>query len=758
MAQAPSASRIVQAVTHQVFYRTWRSPSQPLGPWVWDPRLRCDQVKLAAGPHPGFARLSVIRPGRLMPVEQLLDMYALDDHVRVVMQPPANPAVAADVPAQTRGFTLFEGFISRQPFRMVGASGSRSEDEGIELVAQAMPVLDNRQSEHLIRGRWVATPQPGDQQGYDTMLLETPAVPVAFNFQGRPNMFPTTIYPGFSPAGGSAVWSVSGSGDAAPAPVFAVDGFAESRWWTVRQAIHAVLAYWVYGPAYQPLSRHLCIEAATRRAILTGPATDDPAHAARFHGFDARLAETDVTGMGPLDAIAAICSAAGFEMAVLPAFTPPAEAQTYDQLYQLTIWRRNTGPMTDLKLLKRDAFAVDVDDVEKDLKRNNFTRLWGMRDTAHTVNQVHAVGRTYIECTIDLKPLWNPADRWPQTPQANFQLDARQVPDSDYHRRHVAGGDLFAQYGHVGRIWGVDGDGLFAQYGYGTGIYRHDPKGFDWTTAVGLSDENMIDQERIALGIADPPVMARRQRRALPIRRPEAAARGIEYVLEVSEDAGSQWHIAPVRFQTLTEYFGVRLTDPVLANLAAVNMATLGTSERPDLDASWWGLIRDLQLLFRLTAWIDADFAARYDARRRGSSASRYRFARWASLHIEEAWAAPHSFFNQTQAHVKIPTWAAVAPASGEPGLSVREWAERLRDAEEGLRLSATVWTWLMRPDLWPLGARVWGVRGRDLSFAGGGGESARHPAIVAVTITLAPEQAQGISLELHDEAMKEGV
>lgn len=698
----------------------------------WDAYLRCEEVVWRAGTQFGHASLSAItRSGEVPGVENAWQVYWPDDQVQIVAYAGGDE------------YVLLEGPLSRQPFGIQRQGAIDSEDIGF--VATPLPAVENRLSEHLVAGRWMKDLAAGATTPY--FVAESAELPAVFNYRGRPNM-------------GKADDEVAANGIALTGRLFTHDDDDEGDWWTVGKALASLLTIWLFGDATLPRKRMSCLEPETLAAIAAGSGSGE-----RWLGLDKRLpADVDVRGLGIWDAVDAVCRAGGFGFAVFPLFDSGG-SPVGDRTYALRVARRGGGPVTELRLPKRrDGYSGDV---SSDLKRANVSVLSGMWDTVGVVNEVFATGETLLEVTVPLKPLWRPADI--STQAIDSKLQDTQENQDEYHKRHVTQGDEFKTYGHVGRAWGLDCTGAFvrARTGYTAAPYQHNvaphDKGFDWVSYLGLT-AGAIATERTAAGITTPIKWSRRVRRALPLNRPEAQLQGIDYVLECTEDTGGTWKRVDLNFSTLRGYFGILLTDAKTANLAKVTLATLG-QENPsvDVNASWWKLIQSDQrkLQFRLTCLIEADHAARHDALIQTTAGSAYRKGVVVETDIRETWATKNTFFNAAATFVKLQGFG-VTGTKNDQSQTVKEAAERIRDAGEGARVAATADTWLMQPEKWRLLDSVWGLRGREISFGSDAGNSVRYPEIVGITFTLHGGGAggsvnQGISLDIHDAAFGAG-
>jgi hypothetical protein len=146
-----------------------------------------------------------------------------------------------------------------------------------------------------------------------------------------------------------------------------------------------------------------------------------------------------------------------------------------------------------------------------------------------------------------------------------------------------------------------------------------------------------------------------------------------------------------------------------------------------------------------LTAGVEADHAARFDARRQPTCASRYYTAQLLPVDLEERWASADHYLGDGT-WTKLPT---INSAGAVTATTVRDVAERQRDVLSMGVLSGSVTTWQMVFDRWRLGDLIQGVRGRNYSFAVGAGDQAVYPQVVSVTEQIG--LAQAIVLTLDD-------
>ncbi len=734
----------IRAADHLVYTRRSNAINGEITNWVFDPRLRCQDIIHRAGPNVGDARFRFVPDaGVVTPIETIAADYHPDTQVRVEVW-PYESTLGADTGVEDIGLVVFEGMLERQALR-AGVAGGRDREDA-DFVALAMPWIDHRAAEHLITGRWVYVPGGGWDR------VESPLVPAAFNYRGRGNM------------DGDDGHRLTAAGVAASVQLtarpFTHDDDPDGRYWTVREALRSLLAQWLYGvDPNSPKNRMTGVEAETMTA-LTG--TDNTG---RWQGLDDVLPETDVSGLRLFEAIDAVCRAAGFEFAVVPA---PAindadlganATGPEDRRYLLRVWRRHAGPVTDLRLPKRGAFPANAATAAEAADVN---RLHLLRDNTGVINHVFSRGRVLIEAGVELKPLWSPDDLDTDPVVVTHQLPVGVVTDT-YHDRHVRGGSQFDTYGHVGRLWGIDCTGADAANYYTSGYYQHDAAGFDWLAFLGIDGNDPLTAERTARGLdaqADPIIWTHRVRRPLPLRRGDRADDGRRYRLEVSENAGSSWTDITdlVTFTVLSDAFGIRLTS--VPNLASVNAASLASGTTPDVTASWYALIKSGQSLrFRLTCLVEADHAAIYRADRQDTSATAYLRGELVDVDLDEVWSHASSRLNTAG------TWQKIAPAPGSPSDAtdvIRSAAERLRDAREGARWSVGADSFLLRPDRYLIGDRVRSIAGRDLPLGTGTGAQQRHPVIVEVRWVLSGPDgrgtAQGTFLSLTDTALREGV
>lgn len=777
MSQANDA-RVIRTTPYDVYVRRVRSgtpaemgklttASKGEDGWAFSPDLRVREVRLQKGSDPGWATFDYVTLAGIEPIESMVRRYWADDQVRVVQTIANTDLLINDVDtddivpglAEPGGLVVFEGVLSRST--VTAERSGDTERETMSITAFAAPEIDNTHPDHKVRGRWVVDP---DNLVDSPLIIDGPDVPAVFNAGGRPNMHAngTMTAIASSPAGAMSM----------VAKLFTSDGDPGAEYWTVQQALLSTIVMWLYGQG-ATLTRSVGLEYETYAALTeptpgTGEAAGD-----RWAGLEARMPAVGVQGLGVLDAVQAVCNAAGFDMAIMPSagrMLPETASAAADRLYELRIWRKGAGPSATIKMMPRESFdGVGGDEA---IARNNVSMFTGMRDAADVRNRVVAVGRTYIEASFPLKPLWR--SDWidaATVTNRHGQLMVGQQGET-YHRRHVSGGDQYAQYAHVGRAWGYDCTGQLLSDGdvYTTpAIYAQEAGGFNFHGFLGLGAANAIATERTARGVADPIVWSRRPRQPLPLSRPglEKLVNGM--ILEASEDAGATWTRVELQFRVLPAAdsggaFGIMLTDRRLDNLAQVNLKTFtddrSASAAADED-NWWTLMQEEQFQLRLTCRIAADHATRHDAAPSATGTTLYDRMAYVPTEIEETWAAPDSYFNGTSQFVKIHDTGYGTTAEDEDrSQSILDLAERRRDAGEGLRLSCTYDTWQMTLAPWRLGDKVVGIQGRNLSFAtsaGSGGASLRYPTIVGITITCWPEKSQGVAIDLDDTAMRRG-
>ena len=730
---------IMRPVAQRVLVKRVRTPEAVLdglpvgapeeGGFEEDFNLRCLGFSLEMGPGVGRAEFDFVpTDGRLPSFEQVLNRYSTDDVVRVLVEPPDHETLAVDMPEPGSWLTVFEGVLERIPFE-VSMAGMRDE-ETIKFVAVPTSALDNVMAEHRLRGRWIAaTPAaPGAEPTEATpAVVEATDLPAVFNFRGRPNR------------SASDQMTVTLSEDRElPAWLFTHDEDSHGEYWTVAQALAAVVAMWGIGPA-SDLPRNFDVDEALRITMTT----EGPSPGRRWAGMEARLPECNVHGLGVLDAIQAICDAAGMEMYIAPTY---GRYEGPDRLYVLHVQRRGAGVLKSVQLQTREAAGATTDHAEA-LLANSVSRLQGMKDAARVRNEVLAVGRCYVEAAIELKPLWLPDDLI-EDPEHGLHDD-----------RYVAGGSRYADYRQVGRLWGIDCTGALAATGYPAGPYQHDEAGYDWVAELGLADGgSSLLAERLANGVTEPLAWTRRLRPLLPLKRPEAQLLGIDYVLEVSEDGGSSWaRLDNVRVATQRGQCGVMLLD--LDDLRRVSIQFLQAGIEPAIEDSWWQKILAEDLRVRVTCCVPADHAAVALAPRQPASASAYRRAMMVRSAAEEVWSVPGSVFNGNS--LRRIGGFGLADADAEL-LSPLDQAERERDRLETVRLVASLYTWTMDFFRWSLGSRVELIAGRNFPLSIGRGDAERSPSLAAIYVTLASAGAdagngQGVRLALADQGLVGG-
>ncbi|MEM6503956.1 MAG: hypothetical protein AAF711_00670 [Planctomycetota bacterium] len=780
MTQLNTATRVTNSTRFEVYVKPAPAGQAPAGGvvesavggddgWQLDERFVFVRANYRAWPGSSSAVLQYVPiDGVIDPFEFVLFNGQLDMQVRVVMYPRfAGTSYAPDTTGtEVNGLLIFDGMIQRNAFGARGhetevTDGSPSpsnEEEGGSVIAVDAPTLDNRRPEHLVTGRWVNNHATG---GVTPELVDGLSVPTVFNAKGKPNQ-----------AASSTVEADAGGLSNVTAKLFSADADPRATYWTVKDALRYLIVCWFYGiadsfggDAQGALERSSTLEPDTYDALF-GPTPDDP----RFDGLDLQLPEVNVHGLGIYDAIERVCRAAGFRCAIqLPmGRTQDEEADDSDRLHLLRVWRAGSGYENELRLVSRDS-ADPTATAEQELDNNNFVRISGIRDASRVVNHVIATGRTLVEVTVPLKPLFSPDDfddlGGEPISQRQQAAPTGQTGDT-YYQRHVADGREFNDYAHVGRLWGLDETGVFEanSLGFSSGAYAHDQGGFDWLDYLGIDGQDSLSAARAANGVTSPIRSIRRKRQPLRLSRPELVARSQAYVLEVSEDSGTVWYeLPPSQYRVLTEgYFGVMLTA---RNLAMVNRKTFGAASENAVaipNESWLAMMKaeTPTLGFRLTCLVDLDFAARYDAAIDPGSLTVYPRTKRLDTPIIEVWQSPSSMLgNQTWS--RIDDGGTVASAVGANRTdNLKDVAERTRDELSQVQYSVTIdETIRIDPSMFQVGDRITGVAGRNVdfdNFAAQAGETT-YPSVVATTIVGLPERSQRQVIDIGSEALRRG-
>lgn len=707
--------------------------------WQLRSDLRCDVVSYVAGPRVGYARFSYVPPtSAAQAVESVLAQFGSDDQVKVVLLPYEDELAGASIDDANAGETIFIGRLGvrRIELQRQGDSGER---EIVSFEAQPLAAFDNDITQHQVFGRWVIGASDG---GVD--IIEAFTVPAAFNVGGAANLSATTVL------GGDGTVRV---------PCFTHDHDPAGLRWRVGDAIMGLLGQWLYGTNgydYQPApkARNIAIEAETL-AALQSPQT--AAQQARWSGLADEMPELSVHGLGVLDALQAICDVVGYQFSCLPNFDGLA-----DRPYVLRLWKRKAGRIINVALAKRGS---SYSDPEIALRANNVSQVIVSRDASDIVNEIYAHGLIDVEARLDLKPLWDYADIQEQaglTPTAAWQGDPTAVQSTDaaytYLQRHVAGGVEFDRYQHVGRAWGIHCTGGEPRYPASAGPSAYQvTAGFDWVAQLGLQVlySALGSGERTQQGISRPIVWTRRIRPLRPLRHPDARRAGVDYVLEVSEDAGVNWHYCPLQLHVLTQACGVQLH---VNNLASVNLAALYGGPTPAIADSWWQLLLDGDLRFRVTAAVEADHGWRHNAVRRASSGSVHYLGQ-IMLHDEQRQiirSAVHYFAAQDAVGAQ---WAYIDPAtntvSDQPiNAALRTLAERRQAALEDADLTGTLNSFIVDAASYRVGDQIGAIDGRNISLATNAGAERRYPNIQGITLQLTPG---GQQLQLALDETREG-
>lgn len=727
--------------------------------FVFAPNLRFVSCAFGAWPKRGTARFDRVPLGGVIDGFELgLFDFGVDDQVRVVMIPGTRgTSIAPDPDAHAgehTGIVVFEGTLQRAAHRARGASGDRGEDESVQLVATCAPAMDNLRPEHFINGRFYARNTTSEP-----WLIDGLSMPCVFNRDDKPNR-----------NGGNLAEAEAGELSSVTADLFSADGVPGASYWSLKDALRHLVVCWLYGiktsyggDAQGALTRSATLEPETYDALFGPTPADDP----RWTGLDKVLPEVDVQGLGVFDAVERVCRAGGYRCAVLPPMgRPMPEDSEVDRLFLLRIWRAGAGPQKSLLLPSRE-LVNDAADADEELAVNNLSRLSGLRDTARVRNVVTAAGRTLIETTVELKPMWSPDDVDNLGGGALGPLHQQKPVDQDgetYHQKHVAGGKQYEQYGHVGRLWGLDETGAFYSngLGYTSGDYSHGAGGFDWLAHLGIDGMDDLTAARTANGVTDTIRWSRRPRKIMRLSRPAYVALDLRYQLEVSEDGGSNWHVLPPEVaRPVDGFFGIELK---IKNLALASSKLWGDNGQGAAAVnpaeSWWSLFTtSTDLRFRITCLVEADHAARFDAGIDDGAWTRQPRAKRIDTRIVEVWQSPGSVIGDAT-WKRLDDGGLVASTSGADRTdNLQHLAERTRDEMGQQRLSIAAEHWLLDPTAFTIGDVVTGVGGRNLDFGlfnANSGET-RYPSVVSVKITGHPERSQGLSFDIGDEAMRRG-
>ncbi len=753
-----ASHNIFKTTPHLVYVRTTKSVNGETDGYVFDPYLRCESIDYHKGPSCGRATFSFVNSQNGQPIaplaniEDVWNRYRCDHQVKVDILPRFGQQIP---------IIAFQGFFLKREFH-VERLNATNDREGVTIIAQAMPVMENSLSEHVITGRWINT-TPAVEEGEEPAtpafaVIESLDLPAVFNPKGLPNCDTAQEFQINGPTDLKA-YAFSRLGD--------VDTGAD--WWTPRTAILSLLAFWLYGvdtgeegPA--ALSRMTCMSKDLAALLVAG---------AGDASLDYRLPETNVHGLGIFDAIQKVCSAAGMSMALQPDMFDPSYREVEDRVYRLYVSLRNAGRVSNVKLQKRSDNLAGSS--SSNLDRNDVSRVRLLQDGLRTYSEVAARGRTLIEASFKLKPLWSPNDIAGDGGSINDEgelegltpqmQDSPQISSLTYSARHVQGGAQFNQYQHVGRLWGLDCTGLFAPSGYvadpedpkPTDGYAHtepdQEPGFDFVSYLNLTTSPLKD-ERADLKITDPIVWSKRPRYPQPIRRPDGSLKGIDWVLEVSENSGASWTEITTEFRTAREHFGIMLTGSEVANLSCINLQSIQANCMAPVEESWWALLLQGKLFFRLTCSIEADHAARYDAKNSSTSSTAYSRVRYVESDIIEYWSAPTSLNALGSSTWLKLNHRGIVLSSGEYITNLKYDALLKQKSWEATPIAGMVQTWKLDFGKWRLLDRIKLIEGRNINLttsANGGGAE-----IAAINVTLT-EAAQIMTLQLEDTRYTEG-
>jgi len=733
--------------------------------WVFDRNLRCDQITTRDGVFGTIATFSFVpADASEMRIEHALKLYSTDDQVKVVAFPVTDELVDPVVEPE-KAPVLFEGILGRMQAEIVTSDQGASEQ--VSFGAQPMCLLDDRLTEHMITGRWMFDRKTSTEAKQNKpMIAHSPDLPVVFNFNGRPNRSRQLV-------GTNIITSA-----VTTASVFTHDDDPDGKPWTVRTALASLIVMRLYGASKRlkpdksdpqsigdapALNRSTCIEPLLRVELDRDATANglNPQH----RNLGMVLPECNVHGLNVLSAIEKVCDAAGLKMAI-DCVSAAELTDAVDRRYQLRIWQPGYGPKKEFRLAKPKTAFTRAEDL---FKANNIHAFSMMIDGDNVINEVVAAGTASFEGAIILKPAWRLEDV--DDAEVDRQLTATsdlKLNGAGYHAKHVVGGVLFPENGHVGRIWIADcvGDPFLAAgtnfAGYASGVYKHATEGFDFVGAFGLGViGNPVEQERATLGLYDPTIRwSNRVRRAMPLRNAESQDKGVNYIVEVSEDAGVTWKRMPVNVEILREQFGIRLKIP---NLATVNYAALKNKTFCQAKDSWWKLIKSELLSFRLTCAIKSDSGAVAFAPRSSTSGSVYRRGRYiAPRGIDEVWQAPGSPVNPTSGVFRrVVGWGGYGATTPTAGFDILQYSTALREAATlqqaataNVRRSMKASLYLFAFGEYQLGDVITKITGRDIPLGTNQGAAEAFPDIVGITYILAPAQQQGITISLADHAL----
>jgi hypothetical protein len=718
------SDRIKQTAAHKVYVRK-RGESMPpvdgsLAGWTLDEHLVCRAVRHEAGVRGPTAELEFIpKSAGQIGVEVALTNYHIDDQVKVTVVDGDDELV------------LFEGVLVRH-VAAINADESGSTEQ-VTFHARSLAELDNIHPQKIIRGPWftedrTVTPEVADA----VIVIETPLLPAVFNFRGLPNRQELA----------TLTWKAPEEGEPLLAFAFDDSHFPAAAKWRVADAISSLLAMWLFGAAGAEHDRHIDLDPAllAELAAPAGPWAEE-------------LPELPVHGMGVLDAIARVCQVAGLEMSILPVQTEDPTEEGVDRRFMLRIWRTGEGETVSLDLGQRGTTYLTAQEC---LDANNLTAFNAVADGAGIVNTVLGAAPVFIEALFPLRPMWDPDDVFAGDAVHSDDLEEEDLlDDTTYAGRHVAQGVAFHLYGRVGRAWGLDCTGQLSAdfYPDSDELYHHPPEGFDFLAWLGIEAGHPIVAEREAAGITDPIQWVKRVRLALPLKSEYARVRGVKYVLEVSEDGGTTWKpLKGVTFTSMADQFGIVLN---IRNLADVNWQSLsvGEDEVEDVDPngdSWWKLIVDKQLTFRLNCAIECDHAVRRHEGPASGTATGYERGQYQAMDGEEVWIEPlvTAFGSDFTQYTKLTDGAR------DIGAQLESAVKRRRDAFEHLRISGTASIWPLDFERYQVGYRINGIAGRGMGFGLDGSVGERFPAVVGITYRLSPSGAQAIELTLGDQRL----
>lgn len=513
--------------------------------WVIEPKLMVERVDCPLAPGYAKATLQLNLAVAATSAWKWKSVLMADDRVAIVENAGAGGLAYCAV--------WFAGFVVEGEPRW-GAS-----DESCFITAVSNAFRLARDANRLVYGR--------EMKRYDDSYQHYNGFVCAFNTNGKYNR-----------ADGRRLVTNGPDRDVA---YFTSDGVSDAVAWTLTDAAEYLM--WQYNADQVWVNNHRFV-------------ADD-------YTNEATPLLVDCNGKSLWEALAAVAGFAGWDVYERFALVADGgEDLGYRPYSQVRFIKRGHGTARTVNHQDRTAANALV---PLDLAETNLFTSQIADSVTNSVTAPVALGASeMVELTIPLQPAWNGANL--SLAGTAIVMPGHEAPrkaTSDYVKRYVTSGELFAAYADVGRVWDANTDGRYS--------------GAPWYLTTP-------DVATLAQGGSPPAPEAgtwpRIEFKPYPLLSKcggaGAAGPSGESLLEISYDSGQTWEIFQGDYQLLPDRLGVRLTAANLAKhvplaykhwSAANNLvALLASVAAPDEGQPWVYPVR-----MRLTISVAAPNRAR---------------------------------------------------------------------------------------------------------------------------------------------------